>query len=731
MADIDYGRIVDSIVEAMDVHDNNANRRPNAQQKLQKESLEELRKILRETVKASEKQQKSNEDLKKSINKAISEDKSGKFLDKDGNFGFGSKWENKVGGALEKIATKGEETRTKLASNFWIKALTALNNFSDKATDTILKSLTDVNMTGLSYSMNDYKDAIRGSTMQLDTWNKQVQKNSITFAAWDKSTGNALKSFNQLGTQLAEWGNNNGMYTTDEDAAGTLTTYLEMQRQNGVLDKISQDKALSESQNMLKEVRKISQIMGLNREEALENAKKNKEARNATIAGGLSSDTHMALANALEFYGEGTVQRELLEQFLDQAPRELATNMTSQIGDWKGNQLSLAELSEENAKALLEYLNSGQTAELARQYAENNKNSHRLIRKSEASPVFGGIFDSIKYANMGREKEDADSITGHAKKDLSENRLANSKTALAAKGDSALKIYDALTTTTNNILSSINEGIGSMLSKLDSITGGLSGGLVGGIAKVLSVLSDIANIVSVFRGFGKVGKVAKWGWNLVKGGGRLLGRAGKAGWSAIKAVGRGARGAGRGIANAAKWGTNAIKGAKVGAGALKWAGRAAKGAGIGLAFDLAGEAVDRWGAKGLTKIGVGEKTAKNVANYGSAALKGAGYGAAIGSIIPGIGTAVGGLVGAGVGLLAQGGKDLWDWFSRRREEKKAKEAEEKEKKELEAQNETDEMLAESKEYYNDSLGAMGDMNKNLERILFALENNGPLYYQNI
>lgn len=58
-------------------------------------------------------------------------------------------------------------------------------------------------------------------------------------------------------------------------------------------------------------------------------------------------------------------------------------------------------------------------------------------------------------------------------------------------------------------------------------------------------------------------------------------------------------------------------------------------------------------------LGEGWKT-----NMGLGAAAGAGIGGTIGSFIPGVGTAAGGLAGAGLGALAGGAKSLWDKYGR-------------------------------------------------------------------
>jgi len=83
------------------------------------------------------------------------------------------------------------------------------------------------------------------------------------------------------------------------------------------------------------------------------------------------------------------------------------------------------------------------------------------------------------------------------------------------------------------------------------------------------------------------------------------------------------------------------------------AGKLAKGLGIGAIGALAGEGIQMGGDK-LKEAGY-EKTGKAVGVAGTA-TKYAGYGAMIGSVVPGVGTAI----GAGVGGLIGAGKGIYD-----------------------------------------------------------------------
>ena len=82
-------------------------------------------------------------------------------------------------------------------------------------------------------------------------------------------------------------------------------------------------------------------------------------------------------------------------------------------------------------------------------------------------------------------------------------------------------------------------------------------------------------------------------------------------------------------------------------------GKLAKGVGIGAIGALAGEGL-QYGGEKLTEAGY-EKTGKAVGVAGTA-TKYAGYGAMIGSIVPGVGTAI----GAGVGGVIGAGKGIYD-----------------------------------------------------------------------
>lgn len=82
-------------------------------------------------------------------------------------------------------------------------------------------------------------------------------------------------------------------------------------------------------------------------------------------------------------------------------------------------------------------------------------------------------------------------------------------------------------------------------------------------------------------------------------------------------------------------------------------GKLAKGVGVGALGALAGEGI-QYGGEKLKEAGY-EKTGKAVGTTGTA-VKYAGYGAMIGSVIPGVGTAI----GAGIGGVIGAGKGIYD-----------------------------------------------------------------------
>lgn len=84
-------------------------------------------------------------------------------------------------------------------------------------------------------------------------------------------------------------------------------------------------------------------------------------------------------------------------------------------------------------------------------------------------------------------------------------------------------------------------------------------------------------------------------------------------------------------------------------------GKLAKGLGVGAVAGLAGEGI-QMGSDALKEAGY-EQTGKAVGVAGTA-TKYAGYGAMIGSVIPGVGTAI----GAGVGGLIGAGKGIYDQY---------------------------------------------------------------------
>jgi len=128
---------------------------------------------------------------------------------------------------------------------------------------------------------------------------------------------------------------------------------------------------------------------------------------------------------------------------------------------------------------------------------------------------------------------------------------------------------------------------------------------------------------------------------------------------AVKGIETSGGGALGGLANAAS-GLVGGKGKAIGTGAkylskVGGVGKLAKGFGIGAIASLAGEGIQMGGDK-LKEAGY-EQTGKAVGVAGTA-TKYAGYGAMIGSVVPGVGTAI----GAGVGGLIGAGKGVYDQY---------------------------------------------------------------------
>lgn len=259
---------------------------------------------------------------------------------------------------------------------------------------------------------------------------------------------------------------------------------------------------------------------------------------------------------------------------------------------------------------------------------------------------------------------------------------------IAEENEKSNKVVDAI--------KSLGKGFSSIFGKKDSekpkpSSSGSS--ILSKIFKGAMIVGLVANLIKHYGGklgFMLLGLVAmapklmmKMAWWLIKKAGGLLG---KLLWKGIKWIGPKLWDGLKGILS---WGKKSLgklfnKGAKKAVtkvaaksaaktaakgaaknvakktalkGVTKLGGKLLKGGAAGLGLGLAGEAVHEWGAQGLQKLGVGEKTATNVANYAGSAMKGAAYGAVLGP--------VGMAIGAGVGLLAQGAKDLWDKYGSR------------------------------------------------------------------
>lgn len=188
----------------------------------------------------------------------------------------------------------------------------------------------------------------------------------------------------------------------------------------------------------------------------------------------------------------------------------------------------------------------------------------------------------------------------------------------------AMKAFSGL----DGILSSVITGLmnfGGWLGKMTGIGEGWGQLIVG----TLALLAPVRTAKALFTG----------GKALLGGAAGMLGLGGRAGAGAAAAGG--ARAAG--IA---------------GSGALGVAARAAGG--IGGAYTL---------YEGASRAASSDKTSDNVMGHGQAALGGALTGAAIGSVVPVIGTAVGALAGAAIGGL---GSILYDYFDDGDAVKKAK-----------------------------------------------------------
>lgn len=145
--------------------------------------------------------------------------------------------------------------------------------------------------------------------------------------------------------------------------------------------------------------------------------------------------------------------------------------------------------------------------------------------------------------------------------------------------------------------------------------------------KVLPAMMTMLSNYIMWRKFNSLSGDGLGGRGLGRGAGRGIGRS----------IGRGIGSIGRGIANAGRW--------LVGSGTLA---RAARGG-------IAGATVGVVGNIALNKAAEKGMISSNTQNVGSKTLTGAALGATIGSIVPGIGTAlgaaIGGIGGAAVGFI--------------------------------------------------------------------------------
>ncbi|MCL1961393.1 MAG: phage tail tape measure protein [Desulfovibrionaceae bacterium] len=190
---------------------------------------------------------------------------------------------------------------------------------------------------------------------------------------------------------------------------------------------------------------------------------------------------------------------------------------------------------------------------------------------------------------------------------------------------------EALDTAQQGVLRGFYDSLGKITDQFTELATKYPN-LIGGITlsvKALTALAGAAGIAAIAMG-GK-GILGRAGGGILR---RIAGGAAAriAGGAAIE-----------GIASRASAG---ISMAGVGKGALKMAGKG----GIAAVGSIAGEY--------MLEKAFGEESA--VTRYGSAALSGAGIGATIFSIIPGVGTAIGAAAGGAIGLISQG---ISDWLS--------------------------------------------------------------------
>ena len=206
--------------------------------------------------------------------------------------------------------------------------------------------------------------------------------------------------------------------------------------------------------------------------------------------------------------------------------------------------------------------------------------------------------------------------------------------------------------------------LGGLLGGGTKTGGGLIGTIFGGVGKIFSKLGGIGT--KLLGGIAKLGgtirnaTIAIWASNKLKsvGGGitDLLGKGkGKAGKVLGKIFGRGAatatagsvasRGAASAVTTAATTGAASAAGGAaakgIGSKVLGFLGKGAKGLGVGSAIGLGGSLL----ADGLFEKG---SLMHGITSSGST---GAGWGATVGSIIPGVGTMVGGILGGIGGVL--------------------------------------------------------------------------------
>ena len=468
--------------------------------------------------------------------------------------------------------------------------------------DTNIETFRQLTQVGASFgqSIVDLRQTAATAALPLDDFAKLVNENSEALAALFGSTTQGAKQISLLAESVRTQGIPSLAplgFTVDE-LNETLLLNLDRQRRTNVFDRLSTQQRIDSAIRFSQELDRLARLTGAQRDEL--RAQIEQQQSNTKFQAFLQNATDGARTRLEGFAASiGTIAPGLTEGFQD-----LIANAGVPVTE---SALALVQNIPQARDVVNDLISGTISSEIALSRLRDAAGAS--IDRFRSATVTGQVeFLNLQgdVINLARRINDVDSIFGEQAETA--DRLTQGLTTFE---DASKRIAGQFQQIETGLLAGFGPALGGFAQATQFLMKGV-GGLVAGIAQVPALTGTaIAGLLA--------GKF-------------LFSRADQ---TAIVAAGT-AIGTGGGLSKLAQ-------------------GLGLKGAGKKLGGLGASRIIPGLGAA----VGVGSSAAmlgnEDTRTQGIAGLSGAALGALIGSIIPGVGTVVGGLVGAGIGsIVGQG-----------------------------------------------------------------------------